>query len=323
MNVPPRPRLGLGLAALLTAACSSVPLELRAPDPALTVSVDAAEFPGATRLLRGFDQRDTASAWQDGDRVLFGLRLKNGTETRRWLLRLEVALRTDPGEGDDRAPIDQRSWHYTAVIADEPRRIEIDSRLARVRVTVHDQQAELLGESSVFLPADLMTRGLLPGVECALTHQQQGGDFSSFASVEQVRPMAEGLVALIALLQVVQNDDVLEDYFWQVVQKPSVWSVIAGFGVRASLTASLEKSTAVTALPAQLPAGTRAYATPLRVDVNDNPALLADVVVVDAARPYALCAGIVAATARHPNKPDVTFDVQLLAARSGSGATQP
>ena len=160
---------------------------------------------------------------------------------------------------------------------------------------------------------------LLPGIESALAHAARGSDFMSFENIDEVRPMAEGLISLIALLDVVQNDSVLEEYFWQVVQKPSIWSVIAGFGVRASLIASLEKSVLVPTLPRPLPYAGKAYAMPLRVDVNDSPALLADVIAVDAARPYALCGGIVAASARHPTDDSIAFDVQLLAARVGDG----
>ncbi len=129
--------------------------------------------------------------------------------------------------------------------------------------------------------------------------------------------MAEGLIALIALLDVVQNDDVLEDYFWQVVQKPSVWSVIAALGVRASLNASLEKSVPIDRLPSHMPSHGRAFAMPLMVDVNDTPALVADVIAVESGRPFSLCGGIVAAAARHPSDPSLNFDVQLLAARLG------
>lgn len=310
------------LAGLAAAACSSVPIELRPPDPLVATALPASEFPGAPRLLAGFDARTPETRWNGGDRILFGLRLRKGDTTKRWLLQLEVIVGDRmrsvlDGEEVELTIFEERQWSYTAVIGGERKQIAIDSKMSLVEVKVHDEDGTVLGKSLVRLPAELMSRGLLPGIECALAHQDGGGDFRSFGSVEEVRPMAEGLISLIALLDVVQNDSVLEEYFWQVVQKPSVWSVIAGFGVTASLTASLEKSVLVRELPPGLPAAGQAYAMPLRVDVNGDPALVADVISVDAQRPFALCGGIVAASARHPGDEGLRFDVQLLAARLG------
>jgi len=45
--------------------------------------------------------------------------------------------------------------------------------------------------------------------------------------------------------------------------------------------------------------------------------LFVDLLASEASRPYALCGGIVAATARHPTRADVTFCMQLIAARCG------
>lgn len=311
------------LVGLLLTACSAIPIELRAPDPRVATSLRLSEFPGAYALLHEFDTRRGDTEWQEGDSVLFGLRLRKGEDTHRWLLRLAVVGEKISGYLDtdtDVAILEERRWSYTAIIGDDKQQIPIESGMRLIGVSVHDEHGKQLGTSLVKLPADLMSRGLLPGIECALAHQNAGGDFQSFATAADVRPMAEGLISLIALLDVVQNDSVLEDYFWQVVQKPSIWSVIAEFGVRATLTASLEKSVPVPNLPLHLPPTERAFAMPLRVDVNDNPALLADVIAVSAQRPFGLCGGIVAASARHPTDPSLTFDVQLLAARLASKA---
>lgn len=309
----------------LASACHTAPTPLDRPASDVFTTLPAAEFPGADALLQGFDGRQNGTAWDSGDRVLFGLRLRKGETVHRWLLSLTLVLGdrllARVGSGDDGTALDtimpQHSWSYTAEIADERREIPIKSKMSLVSVEVYDAHGARLGKSLVHLPRDLMAHGLLAGIECALRHGRGGGDFRSFDDEGAVRPMAKGLIALIALLNVVQNDEVLEEYFWLVVQQPSLWSVIAGLGVSATLTASLEQSIAVTDLPMQLPQTHPAYAMPLRVDVNDTPALLADVIAVDPARPYGLCAGIVAASARHPTNADIRFDVQLLAARLG------
>ncbi|MCA8977459.1 MAG: hypothetical protein KDC98_22240 [Planctomycetes bacterium] len=316
-------RISILVGALMLAACQSPPIELATPASQVFASMPHSEFPGAGSLLSGFDSRHEDGEWRAGDEVLFGLRLKKGSTVHRWLLLLSVigaeAERGQAGTGDGpgQGTTWQQQWTFTAEIDGKRRQIPITSEMCRVAVRVCDENGAQLGRSEVELPCELMSHGLLAGIECALAHQRNGADFQSFASEAEVRPMAIGLVSLIALLQVVQNDDVLEDYFWLVVQKPSVWSVIKGMGVAASLRASPERSTPVSRLPPALPAAWPAYAMPLRVDVNDTAALLADVIAVQPTRPYALCAGIVAAAARHPTQQDLRFDVQLLAARLG------
>jgi len=162
-----------------------------------------------------------------------------------------------------------------------------------------------------------MSHGLVPAIESARRCLDADGELRGFASEDEFRPVAEGMIALVALLNVVQQDDVLEDYFWQVVQKPSLWSILRGLGVTATIMASPEKSVRVTRWPAQLPIAGAAYAMPMRVDVNGSTALLIDVLTTDPSRPLALSAGIVAAAARHPTDPTLRFDVQLLGARRG------
>jgi hypothetical protein len=314
------------IAPLLLLACTGPPVPLAPPGPPLRSpfpTMTPAEFPGAGALLLGFDDRTGATPWQSGDAVLFGLRLTKGDTVHRWLLRLTVLIGDGDrvsgklGGADVRGAVQfgPRQWTYTAMIAGKRRELPVCSDLALVRVEVCDEAGARLGKSVVELPRDLMGHGLLRGIECALRHRQNGGDFRSFASEDDVRPMAEGLIALVALLHVVQHDKVLEDYFWLVVQRPSLWSVVQGLGVTASLTASPEQSVLTPLLPAGLPLAWPAYAMPMRVDVNDEPALLVDVLATDPARPYGLCAGIVAATARHPTDQGLRFDVQLLAAR--------
>lgn len=70
---------------------------------------------------------------------------------------------------------------------------------------------------------------------------------------------------------------------WQVVEKPSVWSVITTLGIATTLRTPFEKSVRATGLPAHLPAKDRAFVVPLQVDGNANPALLMDIVAAGAA----------------------------------------
>lgn len=311
----------LAVVPAMLGACVGTP-EPDLVTPAATLHLAPGGFPGAGKLLSGFSPRTKDPTWQKGDAALFGLELTKGEQVHRWLLHLEVLdlariAGTDNHGNHFDLPIlhERSSWGYTSTIRGEPRQLTVQSDMREVAVRVCDADGAELGRSQVKLPIDLMTHGLTAAIACALEHYRRDPEFAKFEDVAEVQPMVEGLVALIALLNVVQNDHVLEDYFWEVVQKPSLWSVVTSLGVSASITGELQKSVPATDMPHHMTDGYPAFVMPLRVDVNDAPALLADIVAVDPSRPYGLCGGIVGATARHPTQKDLRFTVNLLAAR--------
>lgn len=307
-------RSTLTLTCLL--GCSIAPLPVVPPDPATAPALTLSEFPGATI---GFDDRSDDPSWQGNDEVLFALRLRKGDEVHRWLLRLEVMLgerlvaRIDNDNEHDIELWGTQTWTWTSTREGVTRHLTATSKMLPILVTVGDEHGTELDRSVVRLPANLLGRGVLPAVELALHEEATTEPVDDDA----LRPMVEAMIAMMALLNVVQQDDALAEYFWQVVERPSVWSVVTSLGVRATLSMPFEQSLPATRLPAELPAADSAYVVPLRIDVNGSPALLADVVATDARRPYALCGGMVAAIARHPSNPHITFELQLLSARLG------
>jgi hypothetical protein len=303
------------------AGCAAAPVEPPAPTTSFApLSLDG--FPGAAKVLSGFDDRVPGSAWCDRDQALFAMQLDKGGETVRWLLHLEAPLgarvagrnaetgavvplglsvtRTIDGTGADGTP---RSWKVT-------------TRRADVTVRVLDAAGELLARSEITLPVDTLEHGLLPAIDHMLASKR-----GEAIDENGERAFLEAMLAIIALLDVLRDDEALSDYFWQVIEKPSLWSVVTSFGITTNTTASFDKSIATT-VPSPLPATGRAFSAPLRIDVNGSPALFVDLLACDASRPYAICGGIVAAVARHPTRSDVTLRMQLVAARSGSEATR-
>ncbi|MBL9077033.1 MAG: hypothetical protein JNL08_05995 [Planctomycetes bacterium] len=306
----------------IAAACSTAPAPLVAPDPTVLPTLTAAEFPGAGALR--FDERHDDASWHGDDAVVFALRLRKGEIVHRWLLRLEVLLgeelvaRVDGGDSKIRL-WENRTWQYSVMKngQEEPR--ELRSRVMPVTVTVSDEHGKPLTRSMVRLPTRLLGGGLLPAIDLTRELVAQGRSTVDAGDTD-IEPVVAAIVGTLALLNVVQEDDALAEYFWQVVEKPSVWSILTGLGVRATMSMEFEHSVPAPRLPAGLPAVDRAFLVPLRIDVNGSPALLADVVAVDARRPYALCGGMVAAVARHPSNPDITFELQLLGAERGAAA---
>lgn len=313
---------------LLLPGCAGAPDAPIVPATTAVTAVDLDAFPGAARLLEGFDAATAQADWLSGDRALLALQLRKGQDVHRWLLHLEVMI----GDvmhfrlaDDTETPIrfsSSRTWDYWTTVDGERRQHTIASRMQLVVVRVHDEHGTQLGKSTVNLPADLLDAGLLPGIDAARAVYAEAPTASTpLATDEQqqaVRQMVQSTLALVAMLSIVQEDNVLADYFWQVVEKPSIWSVLTSFGVRASLVTALEQSLPASALPANLPDLGPAFVVPMRVEVNGSPALLADIVATASQRPFALCGGIVAATARHPSRPELQFDVQLLAAKLGT-----
>jgi hypothetical protein len=127
---------------------------------------------------------------------------------------------------------------------------------------------------------------------------------------------AEATLTAVALLRVVQDDDVLAALLWQVIEKPSVWSVVASLGVSVTLQPQFFVAEHV-----EQPAcgGVKPWRLPMSVVVNDQPALQTELFVAPAVRPFALCGGILGITAWHPRDPSRQASLLLLAARTARG----
>ncbi len=305
--------------ACVAAACSSPPI-VQPPPASVFAPLPLAEFPGAVKVLDGFDERSSDPAWRAHDQTLFAMQLEKDGEVVRWLLHIDATVGARMTFGtDSRGAMTitgQQTWSYQLREADgSVRDCAIVSQLASVEVRVMDANGTVLTKASVNLPYETLGRGLLHAIDSATAN---GG--AGTPGEEGTRVQLEAFLAIFALLDILRNDEALADYFWQVVDKPSLWSVITNFGISTSIQLPFAQSVAAS-LPAPVPPVERAFAVPLRIDVNGSPALFVDLLAAAPDRPYAISGGIIAAAARHPTRPDTTFRVQLLAACCGAGAT--
>ena len=314
-------RIVVLVVALSAVACRST----ETPDLSFAVAPDdvsAADFPGAAGIVSGFDALANDAEWRAGDEVLYGLRLRRGTHAQHWLLHLRV---TEPlaisRQGDEAAPGELLPPLLWAIrINDVPR--EFRSRRCRVLATVTDAAGTVLGRSEPQLPRDFLQQGFSPACERLrqrfLEHPETIGTDAFYDGMD-VGPLAEATVCAIALLQVVQEDSVLAPLLWEVVQRPSFWSVVRNFGARVVLRprfhAATEASTSLPGLGAH-----PVWRVPVSLLVNDAPALHADLLVGTTRPPLALAGGMVGAIARHPTDRDLEFSLLLLAARRGPPA---
>jgi len=322
--------------SIVLSCCTASAPEVRLVAAAEHLSADA--FPGAKDLLRGFDALASDAEWRAGDEVLYGLRLRSGARARHWMLHLRV---TEPlaiaRDGDEVAagnPLPPLEWSIR--INGEPR--EFRSRRCRVVATVTDEAGLVLGRSEPLLPRDLLEQGFSKA--CELVQQRFAAQRSRVGSSPDrpdplagafyndggyefydgmdVGPLADATVCTIALLQVVQEDAVLAPLLWEVVERPSFWSVVGNLGARVVLRPRFH---AAAEAPSPLDADAGAvWRVPMSLVINDVPALQADLLVAATAPPFALCGGVLLITARHPSRANVEFSCLLLGARRGPRA---
>lgn len=300
-------------AALLSLACLGAFLGgCRTPGDGLAIEAERpallpADFVLPAHLARGFDYVARDADWRAGDAVLFGLRLRRGEHLRRWLVELQVL---EPvAVDDDGASVPPLEW--TIRMNGAPQRFT--SAATRVRVAVMDERGELLGESTPLVPRDYLTRGLATACRSVRRLSTDRGEVQPVLDEQQ---LADGVVAAVALLQVVQNDRVLQPLLWEVIERPSLWSVVKNLGAAAVLRPRFLEMDDV---PSPVPqAGDRAWRLPMGLFVNEAAALQLELFVAEPQPPFHLPGGIVGAVARHPGDPDAEFSLLLLSARRGA-----
>jgi hypothetical protein len=303
------------LCSFVLACCTASAPEVRLVAVPEHLSADA--FPGANGLLRGFEARASDTEWRAGDEVLYGLRLRNGAQARHWMLHLRVTEPLAIAREDDGLtagnPLPPLEWSIR--INGEPR--EFRSRRCRVVATVTDQAGQVLGRSEPLLPRDLLEHGFSKA--CELVQQRftrpETAHGEAFYEGMDVRPLADATVCTIALLQVVQQDAVLAPLLWEVVERPSFWSVVSNLGARIVLRPRFHAASEAPS-PLDTDVGD-VWRVPMSLVINDVPALHADLLVGTTAPPFALCGGVLLIAARHPSRADVEFSCLLLGARRG------
>jgi hypothetical protein len=292
------------------------------PAPAATtanVAPTPADFPAANAVLSGFDEVALHGEWRAGDELLFGIRLTNGGERRHWLLHVrltEPQAIARPGEGESTGGLLAPAvWN----IGVDGRDRQFSSSICRALATVYDHDGSVLGRSEPRLLRDFLAAGFANACAMVVERRRALGPVhaaSSFYDGVDPTPFAAATIAAIALLQVVQEDRVLAKILWEVVQKPSAWSVLANLGVRVTIQPRFHEARPVAS---PLPGGHGpAFVVPFALAVNDRPALDIDLCVVPSAVPIALGGGVVAATAHHPQDAGIELAMLLLAARRGA-----
>jgi hypothetical protein len=298
-------------ALLLLAACAGAPAEItrRWPfDATPLMELGVEDFPGAGKVLSGFAPPDDDPAMRVGDAALLGLEITNGDTVDRVLLLLEVssllldaAVKEDTGEPTRpsfTATQTFRMWNPSTKSLSEPETEKVDVHPVQVELTRFDAAGQSQQLSRVLLFEEPLATGLWPDADSTASRRDQ----TLCATLTRT---VQGLV----------NDDaVLQDLLFCVVDKPSLWSIVkfGGVGVVLIFLSRTEPE------PVELAgATTSSRRVALEVNINAEPGLWVDLAVSKPNGATMVCGGLIGAIARHPNDPRRSAVVRLLGTRRG------
>ena len=130
--------------------------------------------------------------------------------------------------------------------------------------------------------------------------------------------------ALAAFLQGIQDTPGLREILWDLIEKPSVWSIVKNRG-RVDLTMNFDgKGVAALERPSWVPAGSALYHLSPTLALNNQPALHCWLFVTAPRPPLLTTAGIVGIVASPPSSNDKRLDIRILAAhRAASTEASP
>ncbi|MFK7741059.1 MAG: hypothetical protein AB8H80_12125 [Planctomycetota bacterium] len=303
------------IALLFAGACQSTSEADVSVVDANAAAIDARDFPAPRGMKKGVALRTPRGSWRVGDEVLYGLRLVRGETTRHWLLKLSVLEVAALDEDGERLP--ETTWRLRI----NGERTSFMSSLARVAATVYDEEGAELGRTEPLLPRDFLDRGVADACAQVMERTTNPPGTLGLPSIyRDIDPnlLSESTVCAVALLQIVQEDSVLAPLLWQVIEKPSLWSVLGNLGARVVLRPRYHAVTeAMCPLPGRYETTWR---LPMELHVNDTLALDMNLFVTESSPPYALGGGLLGASAKHPSDPDLEFSLLLLSATIGGAA---
>ena len=320
-------------AAALGVTCD--PLTPVGPVPSLVAFASSHGIP-----LEGIAVPVEGAVPQKGDQVVFLLALEKGGTTKQWLVRLETDDLTQKERAMKPLPEDVMytstglELHYTntrtALLVEligpfstgstrQPGAPEqaralvsreyLDLGIAQycrsaLQITKRKQAAGITDDSysgSYSMPsAEVVARGKQAAAAYGLTPEEERLTFSVYFALRTFFGAAS---------EIPGNQHVLE----QVIQKPSVWSVIRHLGVVVRLNSD-DESVQVA------PEGKAAvqqpvYLLPVLLAMNDTPAVKANLAVSEPLPPLQASAGILAICAEHPKAADRRLFIRMLSAR--------
>jgi hypothetical protein len=277
-----------------------------------------------------------------GDRVEFEIVLQQGERTKAWQIAVTVEavknargrdLREIPWFEDRVQPGEERRRRMQQAQADFLAKhaafedLFTDLRLATLRVEAFGADGKGLGHADAEAIVPHLRRGLLSA--CRAGHRQREvmrgrvalGKAAPMLTLtedayDDVREVARGVALCTDLFKILQANPVTRQILREVLELPSLWSLLTNWGVR--VTFEVDFFAAERVDPGSVPGESRElWSVPLMLLLNDQPGFVARVVIGPGGAPDGATAGIHGVIAQHPVDEQRRVVVRMLSTQLG------
>jgi hypothetical protein len=300
---------------LLLPACQRPAAVGRALTPPNIAEVEPGRFDRGRELLEGFTVAGEDEHWGIGDSVLLGIAMDAPGISRTWYMRAtvlglpvlqldgKVFTMSDSARVRMRTPEDELRW------------VRVDYGVVPVAVELFDGHLELLAENQAMMPDLCLRWGLVEFIELGRggvgfldgLDLSAGGDL---VAVETQNRFLAGWLALTKLPDFLHRDS-MKGLVWQLVDRPSLLSIVRSRGVTMSLDLAPELAEEI---PSPRAGIERAYRVPMHVTINGEPAMVCSLLLARPTPPLGPASGLLGLDAENPRNPAKRITVRLLAA---------
>ncbi len=219
------------------------------------------------------------------------------------------------------ADLSGRSQYQTLKLTKRGKTTKLTTLVHSVSLMLFDEQGELLKESTVQLAEGTAQDHTFA---CSV---YAGLDPSLWATRDELRkpvPKAveerifgatgRGMQSLAALFGLAQDDKLLSELLWDVIEQPSLASVALHMGVNLNFQAGYHLANPVENPMRFLPTQTDCWNLPISIAINNKAALDLNLAVVQPTPPYTITGGILAFEGHHPTR-DIAVRAKLVGAQ--------
>lgn len=301
----------MALCAAAVGGCSSPPREIAIP-PVATMASDAsagASFVVAPSILSGFELADSPDDWRIGDQVLLGIRLnKPEGETVR-LLHVELMdmVNQTPQIRFKATPVGRPVYWF-------------ESGLYFTKLSMYDEDGKLLQRAVGRFAKKLMGHGLFDGAAPLVGRPRlPNGDLdTSGLSDEEAERELLGWLSLYAFSMSMNKKGMFNEMMKDVVARPSLIAMLLNPSLSLSLGRDMQLE-----WHAWRPAGAEGMEVegvtiPLTCAIANKVGAVARVHAARPVAPLGLTGGVVSIVGNNADKPEIKFEVRLLAAKRGT-----
>lgn len=292
----------LMLAPSVLAACASPPPAVSLPAIAAPAP-DAVFAPGAA-ILSGFEIATSPEEWRIGDQILLGIRVvKPGTETIRFL-HVELLKQRNP----------KLVIEMEATSEGRPTYI-FRSSACHTRLSLYDEKGAMLAEMTGRYPEKLLGRGLYDAAAPAAVRARATVSPAAAVSDEEAERELLGWLSLFSFSMSMNKKGMFNDMMKDVIARPSLVAML--FNPNITLAMGDEAELQLREWAPTPGVRIDGVTVPLSCTIANKLGAVARVHAAKPVAPLGLSGGVVSIEGNNADKPDIRFEVRLLAARRG------